>query len=123
MIERNYKVMALKKLSKFLYFDDEGFFEGKRFVTVSKQPWIDFKTKELQGSKIEVVITTDKTDYGCETGEIVSNIYEKLVFKVAKEIDIPLNVEVKPVNPICTVYGEFRNQLAVVCDDIQIVSK
>ncbi|MFR3348547.1 MAG: hypothetical protein ACLTSC_04235 [Mediterraneibacter faecis] len=90
---------------------------------VNKQAWIDYKTKNQLGTKIEVVIITDKTDYGCEDGEEVSNIYEKLVFKVAKEIDVPMGAEVKPVSPICTVYGEFRNQLSIVCNDIEIIGK
>lgn len=123
MAERNCKIMALKKLSRFLYFDYEGFFEGKCFKMVNKQAWIDYKTKNQLGTKIEVVIITDKTDYGCEDGEEVSNIYEKLVFKVAKEIDVPMGAEVKPVSPICTVYGEFRNQLSIVCNDIEIIGK
>lgn len=115
--------MALKKLNRFQYMDLECFFEGKRFKVLGKWDWIDFKTKNVIGTKIEVVIFVDKTDYGCEDGEFVSNIYEKLVFKVAKEVDVPMDVEVKPVNPEGTVYGEFRNQLSIICDDIEIVGK
>lgn len=115
--------MALKKLNRFQYMDLECFFDGKRFRVVGKQPWIDYKTKERIGTKIEVVIFVDKTDYGCEEGEFVSNIYEKLVFKVPKEVDVPMDAEIRATNPEGTVYGEFRNLLSIVCDDIEIVGK
>lgn len=122
-IERKYKIMALRKLNRFTYFDSDYFFEGKRFKIIGKQIWIDYDTKKPVGTKVEVVIVSDKTDYGCEDGEVVSNIYEKLVFKVPMEIDIPMDVEVKPVNAVCTIYGDYRNQLSIVCDDIEIVVK
>lgn len=115
--------MALKKLNRFLYFDSDYFFEGKRFKTVGKQNWVEYKTQKTIGTKVEVVIFADKTDYGCEDGEVVSNIYEKLVFKVPKEIDVPMDVEIKPLNSVCTIYGDYRNQLSIVCDDIEIVGK
>ena len=123
--------MSLKKLRYFEYFDEESFFDGKRFKVVGKQAWTDYKTKKIIGTKLEVAIFVDKTDYGCEDGEVVSNIYEKLVFKVPKDIDISMEVEVKPVNAICqmcirdrcTIYGDYRNQLSIVCDDIEIVGK
>lgn len=115
--------MALKKLRYFEYFDSELFFEGKRFKAIGKQDWIDYKTKKTIGTKVEVVIASDKTDYGCENGEIISNIYEKLVWKVPKEVDVPMDVEVKPVNAVCTIFGDYRNQLSIVCDDIEIVGK
>mgnify|MGYP000174832201 FL=1 len=115
--------MSLKKLRYFEYFDEESFFDGKRFKVVGKQAWTDYKTKNIIGTKLEVAIFVDKTDYGCEDGEVVSNIYEKLVFKVPKDIDISMEVEVKPVNAICTIYGDYRNQLSIVCDDIEIVGK
>ncbi|PLT57134.1 hypothetical protein [Mediterraneibacter gnavus] len=115
--------MSLKKLRYFEYFDAESFFDGKRFKVVGKQAWTDYKTKNIIGTKLEVAIFVDKTDYGCEDGEVVSNIYEKLVFKVPKDIDISMEVEVKPVNAICTIYGDYRNQLSIVCDDIEIVGK
>ena len=86
--------VALKKLRNFLMFDYESFAKGKRLLSVSQQPWKDFKTSEVLGSKIEAVIAQDKTDYGLKDGEVVSNLYEKLVFKIPKEIQIPVNVEI-----------------------------
>lgn len=50
-------------------------------------------------------------------------MFEKITFKVAAEIDVPLNVEIVPINPVAKVYGEYRNQLSVTADDIQVVGK
>lgn len=78
----------------------------------------------MLGTKAEVVILQDKTDYGQSDGaNSVTNLYEKLIFKVPKKLDIPLNTEVIPVNPKATIFGEYRNQLSIVCDDIRVVSE
>ena len=111
----------LKKLNRFLKFDAEGFFAGKRFKAIGMQEWKDFETGKVLGKKIEVVIASDKTDYGCTDGEVISNVYEKLVFKVRKNEEIPMGAEVKPINPLCSVYGEYRNQLSIVCERIDVL--
>ena len=87
----------LKKLNRFLKFDAEGFFAGKRFKAIGVQEWKDFETGKVLGKKIEVVIASDKTDYGCTDGEVISNVYEKLVFKVRKNEEIPMGAEVSVV--------------------------
>lgn len=115
--------MALKKLRNFLKFDDVEFFKGKRLLSVSQQPWKDFKTGEALGTKVEAVIAQDKTDYGLKDGEVVSNLYEKLVFKIPKVIEIPMNVEIRPKNPVATVYGDYQNQLSITAEDIEVLSK
>ena len=104
----------------YAYFDFESFSAKKKFMYIGKQPWRDFNSGEIIGSKIEAVIMLDKTDYGEAD---VNNLYEKITFKVPKNLDIPLQAEIRPINPIATVYGEYRNQLSVTADDIQIVTK
>lgn len=115
--------MALKKLNKFLYFDFDEFAKGKRFTSIGKQPWKDYDSGKIKGTKLETIIAQDKTDYGDQSGEIVSNIYEKLIFKVPMDIDVPMNVEIRPMNVVATVYGEFRNQLSITAENIEVVSK
>lgn len=115
--------VALKKLRNFLMFDYERFAKGKRLLSVSQQPWKDFKTSEVLGTKIETVIALDKTNYGLKDGEVVSNLYEKLVFKIPKVIEIPMNVEIRPKNPVATVYGDYQNQLSITAEDIEVLSK
>ena len=117
-------IMSLKKLSRFQYFDIEGFLEKKKLMTIGVQEWKDFDTQKVLGTKIEVVITVDKTDYGTTGGEIVSNLYEKLTIKIpAKLSNVPMNAEVRLVNPEAVVYGEYRNALSITADNIEIVGK
>lgn len=114
----------MKGLSKFQKMDFEGFAKGKQFMSVSVKPWKNYETGEILGTKLESVIVKDKTDYGLsKDGEMISNLFEKITFKVAAEIDVPLNVEIIPINPVAKVYGEYRNQLSVTADDIQVVGK
>ena len=113
----------LKKLNQFQKFDAEEFFRDKRFKVIAIQDWKDYNTKEDLGLKVEVVIVADKTNYECKEGEAVTNVYEKLVFKIADRIDVPIGSEVKPINPVCKIYGEYRNLLSVVCSGLDIVGK
>lgn len=76
-----------------------------------------------QGWLVDTVVTQDSTDYKCKDGEAISNLHEKVSFKVRSASKPSVNVgdSVLPVNPECSVYGEYRNQLSVRCDDVTIV--
>ena len=115
--------MALKKLSQFERFDAEGFFANLRLGSVGQSEWKDFESGEHKGTKIEIVVVEDKHNYKTANGEQISNIYEKLTVKVPKDIDVPMNVHVRLVNPQATVYGQYRNQLSVIADDIEVIKK
>ena len=113
----------MKKLNLFTYFDFDEFAKGKRFMSFGQQEWKDFKTGDVLWTKVEVVIAQDKTDYGVQDGEVVNNLYEKLTIKVPEKISIPMNVEIKPVNAVATVYGDYRNMLSVTAESIEVISK
>ena len=116
--------MSLKKLNRFSYFDIDEFLEKKKLLTVGVSEWKDFDTQNVLGTKVEVVIAADKTDYGNAEGEVVSNLYEKLTVKIpAKLNNLPMNAEVKLVNPEAIVYGEYRNQLSITAENIEVVGK
>ena len=108
--------MALKKLNQFNYFDAEGFFSKLKLITVGSTVWKEYGSNVVKGTKLEVVIASDKHRYN-------SNMYEKLTVKLPKEMDVPMNVEVKLINPEASIYGEYRNQLSIVAEDVQVVSK
>ena len=112
--------IMLKRLSKYIYFDWNSFSEGKRYVSLSVKPWNDYETGKELGIKLESVIAKDETDYGEAD---VSNIYEKLLIKVPKKIDIPLNTEIKIIGANAKVYGNYNNMLSIVAEDIQVVGK
>lgn len=113
--------MSLKKLNQFLKFDWEGFAKGKAFRVTGSKEWVDYTTKVHMGTKIEAVITKDDTPYKQKEGEQVTNAYEKLTFKVGKDMNIPAGTFVMPVGVTATVYGDYRNQLSVTADDIRIL--
>lgn len=111
----------MKKLSQFSKFDLERFLNGKTLEVISCSAWNDFTSKKHLGTKVETVITKDNTVYDQKDGEVVTNRYEKLVLKIKKDVTVPLDANVLPVNATATVYGEYRNQLSVTADDIKVV--
>lgn len=110
----------LKNLSQFNKFDFQGFSKGKVFSVVSVSEYKDFNTKEHLGTKVEVVILEDKTEY-INSSDSRNNRFEKLVFKVTKDVDVPVDARINPINAIAKVFGEFQNQLSITCSDIEIV--
>ena len=91
------------------------------------KPWNEFETDKHLGTVVEVTIVKDDTIYLDSNGnklEGISNRFEKLSFKVSKDVNVPLDVFVTPVNAVATVYAKkdskFRNQLSIKCDDIRI---
>ena len=110
----------MKKLNIFNHFDYDEFAKEKKFICISQQEWKDFETKNLLGTKLELVIVQDKTDYG-EEG--INNLYEKFYVKVPQVLNVPVNAEVKLKNVEATVYGEFRNQLSVIAEFVEVVGK
>jgi len=68
----------------------------------------------------------DNTKYMSKKDEQISNIYEKFVVKVDKSLNdiknkVSINSMVTLIDPISTVYGEYRNKLSVKCSDIKAV--
>lgn len=111
----------MKKLNQFLKFDMDTFSQGKLYQVVGIEPWNDFNTKAHLGTKVTTVIARDKTPYKCKDGEVVTNLYEKLVFKIRKDVQVPINSYIVPVNAVGVVYGDYRNQLSVTADDVRIM--
>ena len=111
----------MKKLSVFLHFDCQSFLEGKQLQALSQKDWVNFETKNVLGTVVEAVIVEDHTDYHLKPGEQVTNLFEKMNVKVAKTgVRIPVGAKIELVNPVGTVYGDYRNQLSIRCDDIRI---
>lgn len=111
----------MRKLNQFMKFDWEAFAKGKRFLCVGGGKWVDYNTKEHRGTKIDVVITTDNTQYHQNEGEVVSNRFEKLSIKVSNDIEIPVNQHVIPTGVVAKVYGDYRNQLSITADGITVI--
>ena len=114
-------MLIMKGLNQFLGFDWNAFAEGKTFIVTGISELVDFNTKAHLGTKVECVIGADKTPYTFKDGETFTNRFEKISFKVSKDVNIPIETRVIPVNAVASIYGEYRNQLSVKCDDIQVV--
>lgn len=108
----------MRFLNQFINFNWDEFAEGKTFVVIGTSEYQDYDTKTHLGSKVECVIASDDTNYKNKNGEKYSNIYEKITFKVSRDVNVPLKSRIKPINAVATIYGDYRNQLSVKCDDI-----
>lgn len=111
----------MKCLRFFLKFLFELFAQGKVFTVTGISDWVDYDTKQILGTKVEVTITEDNTAYPPgKNGQPISNLYEKMYWKVPKKVTFPIGTIVVPVNAEATVYGEYQNQLSVRVGDIKV---
>lgn len=110
----------MQGLNYFAKFDTDAFFKGKVFSAQRCPIWQDYNTKATLGTRVECVIIEDKTEYPKDG---IGNRYEKITFKVPREVSIPSDSIVVPVNPVATIYGDHRDQLSVKCDDVKIVTQ
>ena len=114
----------MKHLGDFSYFDWVAFSKDKVFKLISCNPWKDANTQRMLGTKIEVVIIEDHTKYETKESETkVSNVYEKLTFKVQGDAlkELPEDSIVQAVDVKATIYGDYRNQLSIKCKDVIVV--
>lgn len=112
----------MKGLNQFVEFNWNAFAEGKTFIVTGVSEYQDFDTKAHLGTKVDAVIITDNTPYKFKAGEEFSNRFEKISFKVSKDINVPVDARIIPINAVATVFGEFRNMLSVKCENIQIIT-
>lgn len=105
----------MKKLNMFLSFDWPKFSKDKCFVCTGCVPWNHHDTGAHLGTKVEAAIIEDNTDYGDDS---VTNLFEKVTFKVGKDINVPIGAEIQPKAVRASVYGDFRNKLSCVAEDI-----
>ena len=97
---------------------------AKVLSVASCGPLQDFTTKQVTGTKVTTVIIEDNTPYKPKAdGSTISNLYEKIVVKVPGKmgLTIPVGSVVELINPVGTVYGEYRNQLSITADDIKVI--
>lgn len=111
-------------LIQHLHFDCASFLRDKVLSVASCGPLQDFTTKQVTGTKVTTVIIEDNTPYKPKAdGSTISNLYEKIVVKVPGKmaLNIPVGSIVELINPVGTVYGEYRNRLSITVDDIKVI--
>lgn len=112
----------MKGLNQFASFDFARFCQGKRFVVTASKAWVDYETKQRLGTVVTVAITKDQTAYKPgKDGKAISNLFEKMDWKIEQDINIPVDVQVEPVDGVATIYGEYRNKLSVRVADIKVI--
>lgn len=111
----------MKGLAQFLSFDFNAFSQGKQYVVTGVSEYVDYNTKAHLGTKVECAIAQDKTPYEFKDGKPFTNRYERITFKVNKDVNVPLEAHVMPKGVNAKVYGNFMEKLSVKCDDIVIV--
>ena len=111
----------LMNLNQFERFDWEAFAKGKEFLVTGTSEYVDFNTKAHLGTRVNVVISKDETEYHQKSGENRNNKFEKLVFKVAKDVNVPADALVIPKGVVASIYGNYRNQLSIKCEDLEII--
>lgn len=108
-------------------FDLEAFLTGKECEVTGYSEWTDYNTKSHLGTKVEVIITKDETDYQLKDKSSKSNVYERFIIKVKKDVQIPTGAKLVSLkNHVATAYGKNRdgsfsnylNFISITCDDI-----
>lgn len=111
----------MKGLAQFRKFDWENFSKGKTFQVTAVSNWTDHDTGKHLGRRVESVITMDTTSYEFRRGEQFTDLYEKITFKVEGDAEAPIGATVIPVEAVARCYGDYQNQLSVVCKALRVV--
>lgn len=106
----------MKSLSQFRKFNFNEFANGKTFAFVNASEWKDYNTKQLLGTKVQLMVITDNTKYDKEG---VNNIGEKFTVKVpGVELGAylkfePMKTAVKVNCENAVVWGDYQNNLSI----------
>lgn len=112
----------MRFLNQFLKFAADPFFAGKVLTVTGFRAWLDHDTKAKLGWIVDTVITVDNTPYKCKDGMTATNLYEKVPLKMEGKPSVSIGDSVLPINPVCTIYGDYRNQLSVRCDNVVVAA-
>ena len=93
----------MKYLNQFLKFAADPFFAGKVLTVTGFRAWLDHDTK-------------------AKDGMTATNLYEKVPLKMEGKPSVSIGDSVLPINPVCTIYGDYRNQLSVRCDNVVVAA-
>ena len=114
----------MHSLGQFLEFRTLDFLHGKKLQFVDKSNWVDRDTGALLGTRVDLVIIEDGTAYKAKADGTPArtNRFEKLTVKVPGAVSLPADAIVELVNPVGTVWGEYRNQLSLKADEVREIA-
>lgn len=115
----------MKKLGIFLKVDFDALFSGAN-VLVMKSEVLKDSDGNAKGAKYTLLFWEDAPDLLAKYGDAeVSNSGEtftvKVLGKAPKSVAKPTKLA-RLVNPTGKVWGDFRNQLSVTADDVELVA-
>lgn len=113
----------MKHLNQFATFDFGAWSSAKDFICTGQRPWVDRDSGSVLGTVVDAVIFRDNTVYKRKEGDTTTNRFEKISFKVNKAVTVPADAPIRPVNPVATIWGDFRNNLSVKADDIELLPR
>lgn len=114
----------MKQLSPFIKFDVDAFMRDKDLTAVGIKDlfaYVDGKpVGDPIGKKVECVITRDDTPYKpAKDGSPVTNLFERVSVKVLHNVNPDIiGCKVTLENAVGTVYGDYRNNLAISAENI-----
>lgn len=94
----------MKGLNQFQAFDWDSFSQGKSFVVTGISEYQDYDTKKHLGTKVDCVIASDNTQYSFKEGESFTNRYEKISFKVSKDVVV---LQIKLCSILQIIWNRF----------------
>lgn len=114
----------MHNLGQFLEFRTLDFLQGKKLQYVDQSNWVDRDTGALLGTRVDLVIIEDGTDYKprADGAPTRTNRFEKLTVKVPGAVSLPADAVVELVNPVGTVWGDYRNQLSIKADGVREIA-
>lgn len=114
----------MHNLGQFLEFRTQDFLRGKKLQFVDKSNWVDRDTGALLGTRVDLVIIEDGTEYKSKADGTPArtNRFEKITVKVPGAVSLPDDALVELVNPVGTVWGDYRNQLSLKADEVREIA-
>lgn len=114
----------MNNLGQFTRFDAAAFLAGKKLQYVDKANWVDRDTGALLGTRVDLVIIEDGTSYKpkADGTPARTNRFEKLTVKVPGAVSLTDDAIVELVNPVGTVWGDYRNQLSLKADEVREIA-
>lgn len=120
----------MQKLNMFLKFDLQSFLADKGLEVASfkeHQKYEDGKPVGVDGVAITVAIVRDGTDYSTPG---ISNLYQTFTVRVNGVTLDEISTKFSPGDSImliryakASVYGDYRNQLSVQCNNVDDLEK
>lgn len=115
---------CLAGVKAYMHIDADAFLNLLDFTVVGVKRWMTYGTDHQEGYRVETMVTADRATHPPkEDGEIVTNLYRPLTFKVKSMVKPNVNIgdKVVAVNPVIKLWGQYMMYVSITCDDVVVV--